>query len=245
MAMQDLPLFYAPDVEKHGTLPSDEAGHAQRVLRLSAGDKVQVCDGKGGAWLAEILAMTKQACSLSLLEPIEWQAYWQGKITLCVAPTKSMDRMEWLLEKAVELGLDRIVLLKTKHSERKHINAERLQKILISAMKQSQKCVLPELLVGLDFAEALALTEGTKRLIFHCRESIEGIKPRELPHSVYNIGEDVSLFIGPEGDFTREEVIHAQNEGAQAAQLGESRLRTETAGLSALQWIHTLQMIKN
>lgn len=242
--MQDLPLFYTPDLEHRLALPEEEAGHALRVLRLAPGDRVQLTDGKGKAWLAEISFTSKKDCELQLLEEIPWQAYWQGHITLCVAPTKSIDRIEWLLEKATELGLNRVILLRCQHSERKQVKAERINKILVGAMKQSQKALVPELLVDVPFAEALRLTADSQRLILHCRESVDGILERRLPH-VHYLGGDVSLFIGPEGDFAVEEVLAAQASGALPTSLGASRLRTETAALAALQWIHTLQMTKN
>lgn len=242
--MQDLPLFYTPEILRSNWLPSEESGHAQRVLRLSLGEHIQLTDGMGRAWLAEIVQLDKKGCAVGLLREIEWKPYWAGHITLCVAPTKSMDRMEWLLEKATELGLNRIVLLRSQHSERKHINAERLRKILVGAMKQSQKALLPELLVDVKYSDALALTAGSRRLIFHCREGEQGLSPRALPHKHYDGVGDVSLFVGPEGDFTIAELIEAEQQGFIGSSLGESRLRTETAALTALQWVHTLQMTR-
>lgn len=238
--MQDLPLFYAPDITTNGLLPEEEAVHAQRVLRLTIGDNIQVTDGKGTAWLAEIEDINKKHCHVRLTEELSYEQYWQGEITLCIAPTKSIDRMEWLLEKAVEIGINRIILLKSKHSERKHINIERLNKIMIGAMKQSQKASLPTLIAHSTFEEALKLTEDSSQLIFHCRDCSTTLKAKVLPH-VATIGEDVSLFIGPEGDFTEEEIVLAQQRGATPCTLGASRLRTETAALSALQWVHILQ----
>ncbi|MDY3090929.1 MAG: RsmE family RNA methyltransferase [Porphyromonas sp.] len=242
--MQDLPLFYTPDIEQRLALPEEEAGHALRVLRLSPGERVQLTDGKGKAWLAEISFTSRKDCEVALIESLPWQPYWQGNITLCVAPTKSIDRIEWLLEKAVEVGLNRVILLRCQHSERKQVKPERINKILIGAMKQSQKALRPELLVDVPFSEALQLTEGSRRLILHCRTAEGGILERHLPHEHY-LGGDVSLFVGPEGDFTIEEILTAQSAGALPTSLGASRLRTETAALAALQWIHTLQMMKN
>lgn len=242
--MHDLPLFYAPDIEQSKQLPEDEAGHALRVLRLAEGAVVALTDGRGSFYKARLSEVGKKSCGLDLIEALTWQPYWQGEISLCVVPTKSMERMEWLLEKAVELGLNRIILLKTKHSERKHINTDRLRKILISAMKQSQKALLPELIVGVSLEEALTMTTTSTRLILHCREH-SSLRHRILPHQAYQVGGDVALFIGPEGDFTLEEVALAEQNGVCGVSLGESRLRTETAALVALQWIHTLQMIRN
>lgn len=241
--MHDQPIFYAPDIAHQNTLPEEEAGHALRVLRLGSGAPIRVADGRGSMWEATLGITDKRSCPVILGKRSQWRPYWEGRITLCLTPTKSIDRMEWLLEKAVEVGVDRILLLKSKHSERKHVNIERLTKIMISAMKQSQKGVLPELASEINLAQALLLTEGEQRLLCHCREADhDGIIPRVLPHEAYQRGCDVSLFIGPEGDFTTEEIITAQKAGARGISLGASRLRTETAALVALQWVHTLQM---
>lgn len=244
-SMQDLPLFYAPNIAQEACLPEDEAGHAMRVLRLSVGDAIWVTDGKGNLYEASISDTHKKTCRISLGNSKPWQAYWQGDISLCVAPTKSMERMEWLLEKAVEIGVNRIILLKTKHNERKHINAERLRKILVGAMKQSQKALLPELLIDVPLPEAMTITAEAQRLILHCRPAAVGVRERVLPHQAYALGRDVALFIGPEGDFSIEELIMAEEQGAVGVSLGVSRLRTETAALTALQWIHCLQMTQH
>lgn len=243
--MQDLPLFYAPDVEKTGLLPEEEAGHALRVLRLTEGEAILLTNGRGRLWQATISDINKKGCAVVLGEDLPWQAYWQGNITLCVAPTKSMDRMEWLLEKAVEIGVNRIILLKVKHSERKHINVERLMKILVGAMKQSQKALLPELITDVMLDKVYDLLAGSELLIMHCRDAMEGVRERVLPHKAYRGGSDVALLIGPEGDFTIDEVVEAEKRGAKGVCLGESRLRTETAAMVALQWVHTLQLIEN
>lgn len=239
--MRDLPLFHAPDILTDDQLPESEAGHCMRVLRCEVGDEIYVTDGRGMLYEAHLTEVSKRACRVAIHQAIPWQPHWQGYLTLALAPTKSIERMEWLLEKAVEVGVNRILLLKTKHSERKHINAERLQRIMLSALKQSHKALLAELLTDISLDEALTLTEGSTRLILHCRG--EGTTQRQLPHTYYQGVGDVSLFIGPEGDFTLEEISEAELRGAYPTTLGDTRLRTETAALSALQWIHTLQLI--
>ena len=143
MTMLDLPLFYAPEIEQTNVLPEEEAGHALRVLRLSEGEPIMVTNGQGQVWKAHISEVSKKHCGVILDEELPWNKYWQGTINLYIAPTKSIERMEWLIEKAIEIGVDKITLIKCAHSERKHIKAERLQKIMLSAMKQSQKALLP------------------------------------------------------------------------------------------------------
>lgn len=242
--MSDLPIFYAPDVAVDGLLPEGEAGHCLRVLRGQCGDRVVVCDGRGTFYLSEIAEISKRLCRVQILERHTWQKTWQGEITLALAPTKAIERMEWLLEKAVEVGVDRVLLLRVKHSERKHINTERLERIMLSAMKQSQKAVLPTLSSEVSLSDAIAQTSGATQLLLHCREADGIIAPRALPHLHYQGAGDVCLFIGPEGDFSREEVEQAQAQGLHPTTLGDTRLRTETAALSALQWVHTLQLIQ-
>ncbi|MDO4691780.1 MAG: RsmE family RNA methyltransferase [Porphyromonadaceae bacterium] len=241
--MRDLPLFYAPDIATRRELPETEAGHCQRVLRAKEGDEILITDGLGMLYEARLIEVSKRCCSVELTKEERWEKTWRGRITLTVAPTKAIERMEWLLEKAVEIGIDRIILLKTKHSERKHINAERLERIMQSAMKQSQKALIPELIPEQTLAQAFELCSSDSLFLAHCRAPEGGIQDRKLPNHYYRPGEDISIFIGPEGDFTVEEILQAQERGAHGISLGESRLRTETAALVALQWLHTLELL--
>lgn len=242
--MQDLPLFYTPDIQQEAILPETEAGHCLRVLRGQVGDTVLLTDGCGHLYQAELVEVSKKVCRLGTLQILPWQKYWRGELTLALAPTKAMERMEWLLEKAVEVGVDRVVLLRSKHSERKHLNAERLQRIMIGAMKQSQKALLPRLETGISIEELLNTSSYGQPIMLHCREASDGIAPRQPMHHLYRADRsDVCLMIGPEGDFSVAEILLAQEKGVAMATLGESRLRTETAALVALQWVHTLQQI--
>lgn len=246
MSMQDLPLFYAPEIASTPLLPEAEASHASRVLRMQVGDALLITDGKGTLYEANIEAIGKHTCSVSLANAQNYPKHWQRYITLCVSPTKAIERMEWLLEKATEIGLDRILLLRTKHSERKRVNVERLERILISAMKQSHKTILPQIHTDVSLEEATQRTEGSLRMLLHCRAPEDGIAPRQLPDAHYRLAEmamPVSIFIGPEGDFSVEEVLWAQSQGFKPTTLGDSRLRTETAALVGLQWLHTLEQI--
>lgn len=240
MKLKDLPLFLAPDVAETGLLPESEAQHCSRVLRAEVGDEILVTDGRGAMYEATISHIDKRSCAVLLGTRLDHPKSWRGSITLAIAPTKSIDRIEWLLEKVSEIGIDRIILLRVKHSERKQVNAERLERILQSAMKQSQKSMLPELLVDKTLDEALELTQGGLQLLAHCRDS-EMLEPRRAIHELYKTASDVALFIGPEGDFTVEEVMRASALGAHGLSLGEARLRTETAGLVAVHSVHLLQ----
>lgn len=247
VVIKDLPIFYFSDLQRNPhieqILPESEAGHASRVLRLSEGEEIYITDGLGSLCLAKLTAVSKRSVSFAILEQIDWPKNWRGRLTLAIAPTKAIERMEWLCEKAVEIGVDRIILLRTKHSERKRINEERLNRIMLSAMKQSQKAILPSLNSEVSLEVALRLTEGDNRLIAHCREGIEELKERFTINNVYAPGSDTTIFIGPEGDFTIDEIKLAQECGVHPITLGESRLRTETAAIVGLQWLHTLLLM--
>lgn len=241
MQMKDLPLFYAPDLRETLALPEGEAQHALRSLRTQVGDTLLVTDGRGMLYEVEVTGVDRRNCFVHITHQEAWPKYWHGQWTVALAPTKNIDRIEWTIEKMVEVGVDRIILLRTKHSERKHTNIERLERILQSAMKQSHKALLPELLPAMSMEEALTSQAGDVKLIAHCRE---GLQPeRQLIHQVWRPESNITLFVGPEGDFTSEEIGQAVSAGAHPITLGESRLRTETAGLIGLQWLHTLDMI--
>jgi 16S rRNA (uracil1498-N3)-methyltransferase len=155
-----------------------------------------------------------------------------------VAPTKNLDRMEWLAEKATEIGIDKLTFLKTRYSERKDLKTERIRKILVSAMKQSEKALLPELGELTDFQRFIAQDFAGQKFIPHC---YPGEKPL-LSHA-YRPGENALILIGPEGDFSEEEVAAALARGFQAVSLGDTRLRTETAALTVCQTVHILNQI--
>ncbi|MDE6135121.1 MAG: RsmE family RNA methyltransferase, partial [Muribaculaceae bacterium] len=135
--------FYAPEIAVSGLLPESESGHAVRVLRKRTGDEIEAVDGKGNLYRCRIVGDSHRGTAVEIIECLSLPKVWTPEITLAVAPTKNMDRMEWLVEKAVEIGVDRIVPLRCRHSERKEIKSERLEKIAVSAMKQSLKAVLP------------------------------------------------------------------------------------------------------
>lgn len=221
-------LFYTPDIELTAELPSEEAAHAVRVLRLQPGDKVMLTDGKGHFFEAEISTANQKRCLVNILAKEEQPPLWKGHLHLAMAPTKNMDRIEWLAEKATEIGFDELSFLNCRYSERKVLKTERIQKILVSAMKQSLKARLPKLNELTDFQRFVKQPFEGKKFIAHCHE---GEKP--LLQSQLTTGEDALVLIGPEGDFSEEEVKMAIEQGFQPISLGRSRLRTETAALVA------------
>ena len=221
-------VFYTPDIQNRAELPAEEAAHAIRVLRLQAGDEVTLTDGKGNFYRAEISAASGKRCLVNILETLPQEPLWLGHLHIAMAPTKNMDRTEWFAEKATEIGFDELTFLNCRFSERKVIKTERIQKILVSAIKQSLKARLPLLNEMTDFDKFVRQPFNGQKFIAHC---YEGEKP--LLKDILKQGEDALVLIGPEGDFSEEEVKTAVAQGFQPVSLGRSRLRTETAALVA------------
>ncbi len=228
-------IFYTPDIAVNSELPEEEAGHCIRVLRLTEGDEILLTDGKGFFYKAAISRAHPKHCEVSILESWRQPALWNSRIHVAVAPTKNMDRMEWFAEKATEIGIDAITCLHCRFSERKEVKTSRLEKILISAMKQSQKATLPQLEGMTDFKTFVGRPFKGRKFIAHCEDGKKTLLKR-----AYHPGEDVLVLIGPEGDFSPEEIHLALENGFEPISLGESRLRTETAALVACHTIHVL-----
>ena len=232
--------FYAPDIITTRTLPETESAHCCRVLRMKEGDIIHAVDGKGVAYKCMILEAHPKHTVVEIMEKREESLHWTPNITLAVAPTKNIDRMEWLLEKATEIGVNEIFFLKCEHSERKEVKDDRMQKILVSAMKQSMKAFMPE------FHGMITFKEFIKRINEDYKDSslIMGYCSSEYPRreltKVYNASENVVILIGPEGDFSPEEVTLAVDAGFVPPTFGNTRLRTETAALYALTAIHVI-----
>ena len=229
-------LFYCKDITPGGfcTLDAEESRHAVRVLRLREGDELNVTDGKGNLYICRIITADDRACAVEAAAQ-EFSIFnSQFSIHLAVAPTKNPSRMEWLVEKAVEIGVSEITLLNCDHSERSFLKTDRLEKIAISAMKQSLHTVLPEIHPAVKLSDWLTshLSPFTSHLKFiaHC----EADKPRTPLATAMKPGEDAVVLIGPEGDFSEEEIALALDCGFQPVSLGPSRLRTETAALYAV-----------
>lgn len=227
-------VFYTPDIATSCELPEEEAGHCLRVLRLTMGDEVMLTDGKGSFYKAVISAATGKRCQVKVVEELSQEKGWNGWLHVAMAPTKNMDRTEWFVEKATEIGLDELTFLNSRYSERKVIKTERVEKILVSAVKQSLKASKPVLHEMTDFNKFIAQDFKGQKFICHCNEG-----EKKLLKEVIVPGEDAVILIGPEGDFSEEEVAKALSCGFQPVSLGKSRLRTETAALVA---VHTLNL---
>ena len=221
-------LFYVPDIAERWELSEEEAAHALRVLRLSVGDGLEITDGKGNLYRTTIDSISGKHCYVVPCAPLEMPKNWQGSVHIAIAPTKNMDRIEWFAEKATEIGLDAITFLNCRFSERKVVKPERVERIVVSAMKQSLKYCKPVVGDMIDFKKFIAQERPGAKFIAHCYDS-----ERVLLKDVLVQGEDVTVLIGPEGDFSPEEVEMAVKAGYRPISLGSSRLRTETAALVA------------
>lgn len=232
--------FYSPDILTDLTLPETESGHCCRVLRMKEGDRIFVVDGKGKEYECEITDAHPKHTAVEIIAEREEPKHWKERIVLAVAPTKNIDRIEWMLEKAVEIGVDEIVLLKCAHSERKNVNADRLEKIIISAMKQSLKATLPVFRGLVPFKEFMQMVDTARKYMGYCDDKTER---REFAKE-YPGNEDLTILIGPEGDFSPEELSLAIEKGFQPVTFGESRLRTESAALFAVTAVHVIDQVK-
>ena len=222
-------LFYVPNIAgAEVILDETESKHAIRVLRLQTGDFVQIVDGAGGLFKAEIADANPKKCRLAIVESNLNFGQRDFHLHIAIAPTKNNERFEWFLEKATEIGINEITPLITERSERKTVNPERLDKIIVSAMKQSLKAYLPRLNNPQSFKELVRQPFDGKKLIAYIEE-------KQTVHlkNVVGKNDNVHVLIGPEGDFSPAEVQLALQNGFQPVSLGESRLRTETAGIVA------------
>ena len=222
-------MFYTPHISTSPFLPEEESQHAIKVLRLQTGDRIELIDGKGGYYKAEIVFPHHKRCEVQILEKQTEFQKRPHRLHIAIAPTKNIERLEWFAEKATEIGIDEITPVICQFSERKIIKHDRLEKILISAMKQSLKAYLPKLNEQCAFDEFLKRANSGQRFIAHCYNE----NTKKLLSSLYIPKQDVTILIGPEGDFSTEEVEKALKMGFIPISLGESRLRTETAGVVA------------
>lgn len=225
-------LFYSKDIAHGGicTLDAEESRHAVRVLRLRAGDTLNVTDGQGYLYRCRVLQADDHACAVEPEEALPTSPSPLPALHLAVAPTKNPSRMEWLVEKAVEVGVGEVTLLECDHSERTFLKTERLERIALSAMKQSLHVILPEIHPAVllrDWLSTFHFPLSTQKFIAHC----EAGQPRTPLGTALQAGADAVVLIGPEGDFSAEEISLALERGFQPVSLGPSRLRTETAAL--------------
>ena len=222
-------LFYVPDISGPEVILNEtESKHAIRVLRLPHGAHIQIIDGEGGFYEARVTDANPKKCKLEIIDSRQEFGKKNFKLHIAIAPTKNIDRFEWFLEKCTEIGIDEITPILSEHSERKVIKPERLEKILVSAMKQSVKAYVPKLNELTTFKAFIGQDSDAKKYIAHCNDG-----KKEHLKNIVSEGDDVLLLIGPEGDFSPEEVEWAKEYGFDEISLGTARLRTETAGVVA------------
>lgn len=219
-------LFYTPDIEQSNLLPDEEANHAIKVLRLKKDDEITLMDGKGFFYEAKINDIRGKKCEVEITGKSAWEKTWRYTLHIAIAPTKNIDRTEWFIEKAVEVGIDKITFIKSEHSERKAVNMDRIMKIAVSAAKQSLKGTLPEINGMTDFNDFVRAATEKNRLIAHCYDT-----PKTMLKDIRTNDESCLIMIGPEGDFSEKEIAEAAECGFAPVSLGENRLRTETAAL--------------
>lgn len=231
--MKETRYFYVPSASETTELPKDEVQHVARVLRMQAGDEIMLMDGEGCYYRAALTIVSNHRCNYEILETLPQQRQWQRRLHLAIAPTKLIDRMEWMAEKAVEIGIDELTFLDCKFSERSVIKLSRMEKIVVSAVKQSHKAWMPVLNEMTAFKQFIDTPRSGAKFIAHCYGEVERIYFFE-EISKLSADEDITVLVGPEGDFSIDEVRYAVNAGYKSIHLGDSRLRTETAGLYAV-----------
>ena len=243
--MKEVRYFYVPDAANETELPQDEAVHALRVLRLKEGDEMFLMDGEGSFYKAAVTQANSKHCCYQVLEALPQQRPWAGHVHLAIAPTKNIDRMEWMAEKATEVGFDELTFLDCQFSERRQLREDRIEKIVVSAMKQSRKPWKPVVNQMQSFREFISQPREGLKFIAHCYQDF----PREDFFGIVSRAEnaqadsDITVLIGPEGDFSPEEVRAAIDHGYQSISLGSERLRTETAALSAVMMAHLVRRL--
>jgi len=226
-------LFYLENPENEIILSAEESKHATKVLRKKEGNVLDFTDGKGNCYKAEITVADSRKCRLQIVSSEQKPKQHNYYLHIAIAPTKNMDRFEWFLEKATEIGIDEITPIICSRSERKVIKTERCNKILLSAMKQSLKYHLPKLNEAITLTDFLKSNMDGAKYIAHCEKS------DKLELRKDNAAEKTLILIGPEGDFSATEIEMALQNQFKAVSLGISRLRTETAGIVA---VHTINM---
>ena len=221
-------LFYTPNIEIEHFLSEEESGHCIRVLRYTRGDEILLTDGKGNTYNARITNPHPKHCEFEIISSERQQKSHNFYLHIAIAPTKNIERMEWMVEKCTEIGIDEITPLLCRFSERKQIRTDRLEKIILSAAKQSLTPYLPKLNPLTDYNTFINNAHEETRFIAHCYKEDK----RELKTEIQK-GRSCLVLIGPEGDFSEEEVKNALAKGFIPVSLGNSRLRTETAGVVA------------
>ena len=226
-------LFYIQNPESEIVLSKQESNHTTKVLRKKEGDILNFTDGKGSFYKAEITIADTKKCRLQIISSKQKPKQHNYHLHIAIAPTKNMDRYEWFLEKATEIGIDEITPIICDHSERKVLKTERCNRILLSAIKQSLKFHLPKLNEAMPLKDFLELDFEGNKYIAHCEKS------DKLELKNVKLEEKTLILIGPEGDFSPAEIEIALQNQFKAVSLGKSRLRTETAGIVA---VHTINL---
>ena len=228
-------LFFINNTENEFTLSSEESKHICKVLRKKDGDTLNFTDGKGNLLIAKIMTADSRKTRVSIVEKQQKEKQHNYYLHIAIAPTKNMDRFEWFLEKACEIGIDEITPIICSRSERKVLKTERCNRILLSAMKQSLKFHLPKMNEAISLKDFVKQDFEGNKYIAHCGDSLrQGLREKKKE-------ERTLILIGPEGDFSPTEIEMALQNQYKAVSLGKTRLRTETAGLVA---VHTVN-IKN
>jgi 16S rRNA (uracil1498-N3)-methyltransferase len=218
-------------------LSEEESYHCVKVLRMRKGDAVEMVDGAGGYYSGIIDEADARSCAVKVLDKKKETGKRNYKLHIAIAPTKNIDRFEWFLEKATEIEVDEITPLICQRSERREVKAERLNKVIVAAMKQSLKAYLPYLNHASPFEDFITLHHSAQKFICSCDAPGNSLLKNKLQS-----GGEVLILIGPEGDFTPDEILKAEKYGFTQVSLGESRLRTETAGIVAC---HTVSLLNN
>lgn len=226
---EERPYFFEPDILSTQRLGEEEASHAFRVLRLKAGDNVYITDGRGHLYSASLVGSSVKETAIEGLQLIQELQLSRPRLELAIAPTKNIERIELALEKLTEVGLERLSLVVTDRTIRRKVNMERMERVMISAMKQSEKLSTVEVRLFTSIKEYLKSDLYEGRFMGYCGEQVE----KRYITEVFQSGKDSSFLIGPEGDFTSDEVALAMAKGFQPVALGDERLRTETAGIYA------------
>ena len=229
-------IFYTPELSGNSySLDESESKHCIRVLRLEHGDEIILVDGRGGFFTAQIVDPNPKRCTVKVIKSESNFGLRSFQVHIAIAPTKNIERIEWFLEKATEIGINQITPLLCRFSERKDIKNDRLEKVMVSAMKQSLKAYLPQLNPLTRFNDFISQPFEGQKFIAHCDVQYRDLlKKMIIPHQNYLI------LIGPEGDFSAEEINMAIEAGFLPVSLGDSRLRTETAGVVAC---HTFNLL--
>lgn len=235
-------LFYAPDIQDDCySLNAEDSRHCVKVLRLKAGERITLTDGAGNLYYAVIQKADSKETEVVVERKEHVGKPWSFSLHIAIAPTKNMNRTEWALEKITEMGVDKITPLLCEHSERKVVKFERMNRIITAAVKQSLKAYYPELSEMTSLEDFVAHSfSGQKKYIAYIDEQY-----REHLADLYEPGSDAVILIGPEGDFSKDEVKMAVEKGFQPVSLGKSRLRTETAAVAACHSFHLLNQKTN